>query len=241
VDEEPKRIARGNFGCIYAPAPACIGGSRKTYSPSAVGKISAEDELYETEARVLQRLEEIDPEHRFHVRYYGNCLTKDRPDCPLDEDEESDGSEEGEEKRAPIPPPPRGLLVMERGTPLSREWLASLTAEQLDAVFAHLWEGLVKMARAGICYEDLHAGNLLVVGAPSGAKELVGAPSGAKELGDDGGVRLVDFGGCTLDVDPATAARTNAKEMRILLEDLGAGLGEAGEAVTRRWLEKLKT
>jgi hypothetical protein len=54
------------------------------------------------------------------------------------------------------------------------------------------------MAAAGIRYEDLHAGNLLV--------------------GDDGLWRMVDFGGCTLDGDPAETERVHAREMRLLLE-----------------------
>lgn len=209
----PAQVARGNFGCIYAPAPACLDGSRLTYSPSAVGKVSALDDDYRTEAEVLARLERIDPEHRYHVRFYGACPTDDRPDCALEDDGDDGGAgPEGDDGGAAgepdLPAPPRGLLVMERAQPLDP---GSYPEERLPDALARLWEGLEAMAAAGIRYEDLHAGNLLV--------------------GEDGLWRMVDFGGCTLDADPEETRRVHAREMRLLLE--GSGVGHSG--IARRW------
>jgi hypothetical protein len=227
AEQEPTRIARGNFGCIYAPPPRCLDGSRLTVSPSAIGKVSALDEDYRTEAEVLARLERIDPEHRFHVAYYGSCRTADRPDCALEdeldeegaESEDSEasevsGTEEGEMSGAEeggmggASSRPRGLLVMERAEPLNP---AAFPTERLPDALAGLWDGLDKMGAAGIRYEDLHTGNLLV--------------------GDDGLWRMVDFGGCTLDADPAETERIHAREMRMLLE-----ASFAHTRIGRRWI-----
>jgi hypothetical protein len=201
-EQKPVRVARGNFGCIYAPPPACIDGSRLTVSPTAVGKVSAADDDYETEAAVLARLETIDPEHRFHVRYYGSCLTRDRPDCELDEPDE-DGDEAQQD---------RGLLVMERAEPMDP---ATYPVEMLPDAFARLWEGLEAMAAAGIRYEDLHTGNLL--------------------LGEDGLWRMIDFGGCTLDGDAAETRRIHAREMRLLIE-----ASFAHTRIGQRWIQWLR-
>jgi hypothetical protein len=210
AQQHPSRVARGNFGCIYAPAPACLDGSRKTFSPTAVGKLAALDDDYRTEAEVLARLERIDPERRHHVAYYGACTTADRPDCPLeddDEDEEEDELDDDEEAEAELKARAtgsdpvrrqgreRGLLVMERAEPLDPQ---SYPEERLPDALSRLWEGLEAMGAAGIRYEDLHAGNLLV--------------------GDDGLWRMVDFGACTLDADPEETQRIHAREMRLFLE-----------------------
>jgi hypothetical protein len=201
----PAQVARGNFGCIYAPAPACLDGSRLTYSPSAVGKVSALDDDYRTEAEVLARLERIDPEHRYHVRFYGACPTADLPDCPLEDEDGDEAGAEGDDPERPAPP--RGLLVMERAEPLDPR---TFPDERLPDALARLWDGLEAMAAAGIRYEDLHAGNLLV--------------------GEDGLWRMVDFGGCTLDADREETTRVHAREMRLLLE---AAFGHSG--IARRW------
>lgn len=215
VEQQPTRIARGNFGCIYAPPPSCLDGSRLTVSPSAIGKVSALDEDYRTEAEVLARLERIDPEHRFHVAYYGSCRTADRPDCALEDELDEEGAESEDSEASEVSQAseasdmsgadeeemrragsrPRGLLVMERAAPLNP---ATFPTERLPDALAGLWDALDKMSAAGIRYEDLHSGNLLV--------------------GDDGLWRMVDFGGCTLDADPVETERIHAREMRTLLE-----------------------
>jgi hypothetical protein len=217
VDQEPRLIARGNEGCIYSPAPPCLDGSRKTFSPTAVGKLAAMDDTFATEAAVLDRLSAIDPDHRFHVRFYGSCPTADRRDCPLeDEDEASeqaDGqSEEQKSERADRQERVRGLLVMERAEPMRP---SEYPRELLGPAIAQLWEGLEAMAAAGISYEDLHPGNLMI--------------------GEDGLWRIVDFGGCTLDVEPDRAREIHARELRILLED-----HFAEEPVAQDWLVRLR-
>jgi hypothetical protein len=197
----PTMIARGNFGCVYSPPLPCADGRMLgAGSRGAVSKLSLADDDHETERQVLSTLEEVDPDHRYHVRYFGDCEVgpEQGRDCDLEEEEDY--------RR------PRRILVMEGGLPFDASSVdEDRVAQQLD----NLWAGLELLARNRIRYHDLHAGNI-VLGR------------------HDGLMRLVDFGGCELDVPPAGARAGHLREVTDLVRDsLGAS------AAARSWLDRL--
>ena len=82
------------------------------------------------------------------------------------------------------------LIVTERGVPLEE---ARLSPEERIAGLENLRRGLEAMAREGIIYSDLHAGNV-VVGTQGGHPRLM---------------RLIDFSDCRMTKDTAAARERN--------------------------------
>jgi hypothetical protein len=64
-------IGRGNFGCLYSPPLRCARGElwHLQGRSDVASKLAVMDGDFETERRVLQLLEEIDPAHLYHVPY----------------------------------------------------------------------------------------------------------------------------------------------------------------------------
>jgi hypothetical protein len=169
------RIAMGTQGCIDSPPLPCAGGGAVSASASAVSKLQRAGLASQREREVLERLEAIDPGHSFHIRYLGSCAARaeDARGCWAAQ------GKAGEETAGE-------LIVTERGVPLEE---ARLSSEERIAGLENLRRGLEAMAREGIVYSDLHAGNVVV--------------------GEDRLMRLIDFSDCRMTKDTAAARERN--------------------------------
>lgn len=161
----PEMIGAGHAGCVFSPPLQC--------SASALGFAgdSTKASKYSTwrevrrEAVAYRAVDRADPGFAFHLRTYGTCRADTLPSCSDDY------------LRGWAPDEPRGILIMDRAGPsLSQLMLGGGGDEDVDyaANAAHLAAAVEAMAREGIVYGDLHAGNLV--------------------LGADGLLRIVDFG-----------------------------------------------
>jgi hypothetical protein len=196
------RIGIGTQGCINSPPLPCAGGGAVATSPSAISKLQRAGLASYREREVLERLEAIDPRHSFHMRYLGGCAARpeDARACWAAQGKPGEGTA-GE------------LIVTERGVPLEE---ADLSPEERFAGLENLRRGLEAMAREGIIYPDLHAGNIVV--------------------GEDRLMRLIDFSDCKLTKDRALALEWNLQGLAAMAQGEfpeDAAAFEWGEALRR--------
>lgn len=153
-------IGKGEYGCIFAPAPRCAGGHvfERVGGAAAVGKVTEKDWISDSELRISKAISVLP----LAKNYFAVPVEECTPATPIADPDVGKCSalREWEREKAPVT-----MAVMPAGGVTLQKWADSnlrRAANQYENLFIHLLEGMIIYQSAGFVHNDIHWGNILV-------------------------------------------------------------------------------
>jgi hypothetical protein len=153
-------IGKGEYGCIFMPAPRCAGGRvfERVGELPAVGKVTEKDWISDSELRISKAISVLPLANNYFAVPVEECT----PATPIADPDVAKCSalREWTREKAPVT-----MAVMPAGGVTLQKWADSnmrRAAHQYENLFIHLLEGMIIYQSAGFVHNDIQWGNILV-------------------------------------------------------------------------------